>query len=41
VPTSAPAKAQPAAVPAKRKGAAKDDEDFGEVAQILRRHGIS
>ena len=33
---------QPAAVPAKRKGAAPaDDEDFGEVAAILRRHGIS
>ena len=30
-----------APVPAKRKGAAPDDEDFGEVAAILRRHGIS
>jgi hypothetical protein len=29
-----------APVPAKRKGAA-DDEDFGEVAAILKRHGIS
>ena len=28
-------------VPAKRKGAAADDEDFGEVAAILKRHGIS
>jgi len=33
-PTSAPA-------PAKRKGAAPDDEDFGEVAAILKRHGIN
>ena len=30
-----------APVPAKRKGAAADDEDFGEVAAILKRHGIS
>jgi hypothetical protein len=30
-----------APVPAKRKGAAPDDEDFGEVAAILKRHGIS
>jgi hypothetical protein len=30
-----------APVPAKRKGAAVDDEDFGEVAAILKRHGIS
>jgi hypothetical protein len=29
-----------APVPAKRKGAAPDDEDFGEVAAILKRHGI-
>jgi hypothetical protein len=29
-----------APVPAKRKGAA-DDDDFGEVAAILKRHGIS
>jgi len=30
-----------APVPAKRKSAAADDEDFGEVAAILKRHGIS
>jgi hypothetical protein len=30
-----------APVPAKRKGTAPDDEDFGEVAAILKRHGIS
>jgi hypothetical protein len=30
-----------APVPAKRKGGAADDEDFGEVAAILKRHGIS
>jgi len=30
-----------APVPAKRKGAAADDDDFGEVAAILKRHGIS
>ena len=30
-----------APVPAKRKSAAADDEDFGEVAAILRRHGIN
>jgi hypothetical protein len=30
-----------ATAPAKRKGAAPDDEDFGEVAAILKRHGIS
>ena len=30
-----------APVPAKRKGAPADDEDFGEVAAILKRHGIS
>ena len=30
-----------APVPAKRKGATADDEDFGEVAAILKRHGIS
>ena len=29
------------AAPAKRKGGAADDEDFGEVAAILKRHGIS
>ena len=32
--------AQPA-VPAKRKGSAPDDEDFSEVAAILKRHNIS
>ncbi len=33
---------RPKAAPAKRKGgAAADDEDFGEVAAILRRHGIN
>ena len=33
---------RPAPVPARRKGAATPaDEDFGEVADILRRHGIS
>lgn len=30
-----------APVPAKRKGATPADEDFGEVAAILKRHGIS
>jgi len=30
-----------APVPAKRKSAPADDEDFGEVAAILKRHGIS
>src|SRR5689334_13383050 len=30
-----------APVPAKRKGATADDEDLGEVAAILKRHGIS
>jgi hypothetical protein len=34
-------RAQPAAAPAKRKGATPADEDFDEVAQILKRHGIS
>jgi hypothetical protein len=34
-------RAQTTAVPAKRKGAGSDDEDFGEVAAILKRHGIS
>jgi hypothetical protein len=34
-------RAQTAAVPAKRKGAGSDDEDLGEVAAILKRHGIS
>jgi hypothetical protein len=30
-----------APVPAKRKGAPANDDDFGEVAAILKRHGIS
>jgi hypothetical protein len=30
-----------APVPAKRKGGAAADDDFGEVADILKRHGIS
>jgi hypothetical protein len=34
-------RAQPVAAPAKRKGATPADEDFDEVAQILKRHGIS
>ena len=32
---------QPAPAPAKRKGAPAADDDFDEVAQILKRHGIS
>ena len=32
---------QPAPAPAKRKGAAAKDDDFDEVADILKRHGIS
>jgi hypothetical protein len=37
-----PGRAQaPAPAPAKRKGAAPADEDFGDVAAILKRHGIS
>jgi hypothetical protein len=39
--TSAGGRAKPAAVPAKRKGTTPLDEDFGEVADILKRHGIS
>jgi hypothetical protein len=41
--TSAAMASRPKAapVPAKRKGAPADDEDFGEVAAILKRHGIS
>jgi hypothetical protein len=35
------ARTQPAPVPAKRKGAAPVDDDFGEVADILKKHGIS
>jgi uncharacterized membrane protein len=40
---AAPAASRPAAakVPARRKGSAPDDEEFGEVAAILKRHGIS
>jgi hypothetical protein len=34
-------RAQPAPAPAKRKSSAADDDDFGEVADILKRHGIS
>ena len=34
-------KTQTAAVPAKRKDTGSGDEDFGEVAAILKRHGIS
>ena len=43
VPASArtTARTQPVPAPAKRKGKADDDEDFGDVADILRRHGIS
>jgi hypothetical protein len=43
VPPSAGMASRPKAapVPAKRKGAPADDEDFGEVAAILKRHGIS
>jgi hypothetical protein len=44
-PAAAPAgmagRPRAAPVPAKRKGAPPDDEDFGEVAAILKRHGIS
>jgi hypothetical protein len=39
--TRATARPQPAAAPAKRKGSAADDDEFGDVADILRRHGIS
>jgi hypothetical protein len=39
--SGAAARTQPAPVPAKRKGAAPADDDFGEVADILKRHGIS
>jgi uncharacterized membrane protein len=38
--TRASARPQAAPVAAKRKGSG-DDEDFGDVADILRRHGIS
>jgi hypothetical protein len=40
---ASPAASRPAAakVPARRKGSAPDDEDFGDVAAILKRHGIS
>ena len=44
-PAAAPAgmasRPKTAPVPAKRKGAAPADDDFGEVAAILKRHGIS
>ena len=39
--TGATARTQPAPAPAKRKGAQPVDEDFGEVADILKKHGIS
>ena len=42
--TASPARssaAQTQPVPAKRKGAPAADDDFGEVADILKRHGIS
>ena len=40
--TASSGRTQPAAVPAKRKGSKPAaDEDFDEVAQILKRHGIS
>jgi len=40
--TAAPAsRAKAAPAPAKRKAGAADDDDFGEVAAILKRHGIS
>jgi hypothetical protein len=40
--SAATARAQPVPAPARRKGSkAADDEDFGDVADILRRHGIS
>jgi hypothetical protein len=40
--TGPTARTQPAPAPAKRKRAAPgDDDDFGEVADILKRHGIS
>jgi heme exporter protein D len=38
--TGVPGQAQAAPVLARRKGAAPADEDFGDVADILRRHGI-
>jgi hypothetical protein len=41
-PAAGMARPKAAPVPARRKGgAAADDEDFGEVAAILKRHGIS
>ena len=40
-PAGMPGRAKAPPVPAKRKGAPADDEDFGEVAAILKRHGIS
>ena len=40
-PATGTASRKAAPVPARRKGAAADDEDFGEVAAILKRHGIS
>jgi hypothetical protein len=40
-PPATTGRTQPAPAPAKRKGATPADEDFDEVAQILKRHGIS
>ena len=41
-PNTSTARTQPVAAPAKRKkNAPAADEDFGEVADILKRHGIS
>jgi hypothetical protein len=39
--TSATARTQPAPAPARRKSTPAVDEDFGEVADILKKHGIS
>jgi hypothetical protein len=39
--TATTARTQPAPAPAKRKKSAAPDEDFDEVADILKRHGIS
>jgi hypothetical protein len=39
--TATASRAKPAPAPAKRKASKADDDDFGEVADILKRHGIS
>jgi hypothetical protein len=39
--TATTARTQPVPAPAKRKKSAAPDEDFDEVADILKRHGIS